>query len=738
MSAHTNIALVDVDDDDVELGVFDGYDRDRHRALESEHAATHVFRRRQDTLECVRVDPDAPRLGDRFESRSARRLGGLLPTLVEEAVARFLRRSSAKISFRRRRPLQFVSLEPKNDVANALFGRRTHGRLPLRVRRGFALEARLVRLGDARRVGLVIDARAFSVIDATCADLVADGVDLAGLYVQAAADASEPWVEDRRRTVGSVERVVGRRIVLGTDRREDVTEVDLDSAWLDPSPAAIQRLLAHYVGPDAHDELWGERSELGSGPPRLQRIDDFRARLAQEEGLEIAPGVTCRVGGWLTAGRLGGSQVPRPRFIVGPGAGREVDATKGVFRAGPRQQPEAPRGKPIEACVICEQRLAKDAGEFVRELAEGLGAHRGLATTWRLPELRWRVFPAASADARAYEQACRDALDAAADYDVAFVQTPDRSRDLIGASNPYLVSKAKFLARAIPVQEFREETMRKSDNLRQWALGGIALQVFAKLGGIPWLLKAPPAPPWEVVLGLGSAQLGTGKFGARERVVGLATAFSGDGTYWLTEASRAVPYDEHERALGETAVAALRGARAQMAWRKGDAVRVVVHSFKDFRGAHADAIVDAVKELERDGHPVELALVHVAEMHPFLVFDDADANRIPTRGLAVPLGDREVLLTMLGPEEVRNEKLGFPSPLLLKVHPSSTYTDTRALAAQALAFAAHSWRNFSPTSLPVTILYADLIASLLGRLGNLPKWDPDVLRGDVGRMRWFL
>jgi hypothetical protein len=40
---------------------------------------------------------------------------------------------------------------------------------------------------------------------------------------------------------------------------------------------------------------------------------------------------------------------------------------------------------------------------------------------------------------------------------------------------------------------------------------------------------------------------------------------------------------------------------------------------------------------------------------------------------------------MLGPEEGRNEKLGFPSPLLLKLHPSSTYTDTRALAAQARA-----------------------------------------------------
>jgi hypothetical protein len=131
-------------------------------------------------------------------------------------------------------------LEPKSDVANGLFGRRTQGRLPVRVRRGFVLEARRVRLGDWLRVGLVIDARAFSMIDANCADLVADGVDLTGLYAQVAADGSEPWAEDRRPTIRSVGRVDGRRIILGSDRREDLSEVDLDAAWLDPSPAALE------------------------------------------------------------------------------------------------------------------------------------------------------------------------------------------------------------------------------------------------------------------------------------------------------------------------------------------------------------------------------------------------------------------------------------------------------------------------------------------------------------------
>src|SRR5690606_23898140 len=137
------------------------------------------------------------------------------------------------------------------------------------------------------------------------------------------------------------------------------------------------------------------------------------------------------------------------------------------------------------------------------------------------------------------------------------------------------------------------ETMRKPTNQRQWALGGIGLQVFAKLGGVPWLLKTN-TKVHELVFGLGSASLGTSRFGARDRVVGLTTAFSGDGRYYLTETSRTVKFEEHEGAVIESAVAAFKRVRSEMAWRTGDSVRVVLHSFKDFKATHVDALKKAV------------------------------------------------------------------------------------------------------------------------------------------------
>ncbi|MCA9632954.1 MAG: hypothetical protein KC766_35120, partial [Myxococcales bacterium] len=375
--------------------------------------------------------------------------------------------------------------------------------------------------------------------------------------------------------------------------------------------------------------------------------------------------------------------------------------------------------------------------EFLTALTQGEGSHRALQQTWKLGTFALEVFEAASSSASDYERAFQAAVDEGSSWQLALVQVPTDTQDAYGDRNPYLVTKAKFLARNVPVQEFRVETMRKPTNQRQWALGGIGLQVFAKLGGVPWLLRAN-SREHELILGLGSASLGTSRFGARDRVVGLTTAFSGDGRYYLTEASRTVKYEEHEGAVVESAVAAFNRVRAEMAWRAGDSVRLVLHSFKDLRRRHVDSLKNAVSTAAGPDLQVEFAFLHLAEQHPILLFDPSEQQQIPPRGSVVRMGRYEALASVLGPNDVRNDRAGFPRPVCIKLQRGSTFENLDYLSEQVLAFAALSWRNFTPTSVPVTVLYAELIAGLLGRLGTLTRWDPDVLRGDVGSSRWFL
>lgn len=727
----TNFVLVDVDDAEIDVGTLASYDKEHHHALEDAHGADYVFRRRGDSLEAVRTNPNVALLDMQFEKRGVHDVGKLLNLLVERGFERYI--IKPKIALVRRRPLTVVSLEPKNDLANTLFGRRTQGRFPLHVRRGFRIEARTVyRKKAGPAPALVIDAITHSDLgDATCADLIADGFDLRGHYVLSLdpADAKH----GRPTTVGQVVRVEGTTVHLGSDRRGDRTQYEASALSLDLGPAALPRLAAHYVGTEAHEQLWDERNLLATGSQRWDRISKFVGRVA-EGTFEIAPGVRARLGNWVTSAELGQTMAALPRYVVG--GNKEADSTRGLFRSGPVHVPASVRTS-VRACVICEHSRRPEVESFLSALSDGEGSHRPLMQTWRIGAVSFAVFDAASSSASDYEKAFQAVIDEGTKWQLALVQVPSDTQDAHGDQNPYLVTKAKFLARNVPVQEFRVETMKKPTSQRQWALGGIGLQVFAKLGGVPWLLQTT-TKVHELILGLGSASLGTNRFGARDRVVGLTTAFSADGRYYLTETSRTVKYDEHESAVVESAVAAFKRVRTEMAWRPGDSVRIVLHSFKDLRRNHIDALKSAVVAAAGPELNVDFAFLHLAEHHPILLFDPSESQQIPQRGAVVQMGRYEALVAVLGPNEVRNDRVGFPRPVCIKLQEGSTFTQLDYLSEQALAFSALSWRNFTPTSVPITVLYAELIADLLGRLGGLSRWDPDVLRGEVGVSRWFL
>jgi hypothetical protein len=121
--------------------------------------------------------------------------------------------------------------------------------------------------------------------------------------------------------------------------------------------------------------------------------------------------------------------------------------------------------------------------------------------------------------------------------------------------------------------------------------------------------------------------------------------------------------------------------------------------------------VAAVKDIGLIG--VTFAFLHIAEEHPFTVFDrnariGKDAFG-PDRGQAVELSDHEWLLALTGRQQIKASYQGIPDPVLLRLHESSTFRDMRTLSRQVSDFGCHSWRTYGPSRLPITVLYADEI-----------------------------
>jgi hypothetical protein len=356
---------------------------------------------------------------------------------------------------------------------------------------------------------------------------------------------------------------------------------------------------------------------------------------------------------------------------------------------------------------------------------------KGFPEKYALDGVDYKIFAADDKSVESYRKACRRAITEAGDrkWDLALVQIEESFRQLPARNNPYFTTKMGFFLHQIPVQGVRIETVQQSDFQLSCSLNNMCVAMYAKLDGIPWLLRSSSENPHELVIGLGCADVGDGRFGRRERHVGITTVFSADGNYYLYNASRAVSMAEYRETFLDCLRDAIADVRQAVNWQPKEHIRLIFHStFKQFNRDEIDSVKALIKTF--DDCEIKYAFLRVGERHPYRLFDTSQPGYVvgrtglrkgqytPERGLYIQISEREVLLSLTGPGQVKRPEQGMPHPVLLSLHPSSTFTEMGYLTNQFFAFACHSWRTFLPTSTPVTILYPNLIASGLGHLSN--------------------
>jgi hypothetical protein len=228
-------------------------------------------------------------------------------------------------------------------------------------------------------------------------------------------------------------------------------------------------------------------------------------------------------------------------YVFDPtGAKMDTWADGGLQNNGPYSQQTFSKNRPRIA-VVCRASAKGRVEQFLHKFFNGQRHpnpkrkrgpfDNGLIGKYRLDGVSPKFFLADSSTADAYQRAAEQAISEDDRCDLALVQIEMAFRDLEGIDNPYLVTKHAFLTHQTPVQEFTLETASLPDGQLAYALNNIALATYCKLGGTPWLLRCDRAIAHELVIGIGSAEVGDGRLGDREKVVGFTTVFSGDGDY---------------------------------------------------------------------------------------------------------------------------------------------------------------------------------------------------------------
>lgn len=178
----------------------------------------------------------------------------------------------------------------------------------------------------------------------------------------------------------------------------------------------------------------------------------------------------------------------------------------------------------------------------------------------------------------------------------------------------------------------------------------------------------------------------------------------------------------------------LRELKKRNNWLSGDTVRVVFHSHRPLKRVDVAKIVfDCTREFGSE-QDIQMTFVTISHEHPFVFLDQAERGVpvfkgsdvrkgafVPARGSIARVGRLTRLLAVNAPRLIKRANSPLPTPLLVTLHPDSTFKNVDYLAEQALKFTSLSWRSTLPAATPVTVFYSERIAELFGRLKSTPN-----------------
>lgn len=707
------------------------YDKQKLDGFRAKYGSTHSFRRQGDTILIFSEDGTFPASGI-SHTIALKHNFSIFCSLVKDGLTRHLTELGRNPSGFN--PIELISVKQEDNLLVPILG----DTYPFQVCAKYTFDTRIIR-GDPC---LIIDCTTRRVLKENGQFFLNTGFDLTGRYVVIEQD------DGYRKLLGSVSARKGETLSV-TSPDGQAVQVHAKDVYLEASRANFDDYIQHTHGEKKDaivERIHQFISVFNGGENKKARIDTLK-KYIQLKSVRLINGTHIKIEDSPDIQQDCG-QMHKPVFVFNDNG--EADwVEKGLTQYGPYTKRTFDRNDP-SICVICAQGDKGRVEQFIRKLLKGISGSKyfsgGLEGKFALGTSRVEVFATPSDGVDAYkktiEAAIRKKADEGGRWDLAIVQVRQSFKKLKVTENPYYLGKSLFYLHQVPVQDFTIELLAQSDYSLGYSLNNMALACYAKMSGVPWLLKSSPTLSHELVIGIGSAYLGQERGTDNQRIMGITTVFSGDGSYIVSNTSKAVAPEAYCEALTAVLGETIEKIQKRMNWQKGDTIRLIFHAqVKKFNIEEIAAVREVVDKYRE--YQIEYTFLKISEDHGLNMFDSSTAGAqkgrlAPMRGKTFKLSKHEMLIYLIGQRELRQDTDGHPRGVILNVHKDSTFKDIKYLSAQLYSFASHSWRSYFPNPMPVTISYSDLIARNLGWLNQLPGWNDSVMIGKIGQSQWFL
>lgn len=628
----------------------------------------------------------------------------------------------------------------------------------------FSLHAKIYEPVDGdSKVGVFVTVGMHYDINASLDDMKKAGVDLTGMYVV----KRNPAV-DGRRLAGRIKNIVGSDVHLSEAETENESVLPLSELKLEGSKENFVHSLTALLGSKGYrglsDALDGLEASYRKGPEFDDVVEKMGSFLSRNP-IVLAQGCAAQIGGRIS---LDSAEENRSIYVAPTveyvfdrtGAKSSEYAWPGLTQYGPYDRASFANKSP-RILVAYPASTEGKVDAFLKAFRDGIGTNsKGFAKGFRdlfgLVGVEFVRCPVdisqgnKSGAKSAYISAIEGKLSSAGEVHAGIVVLFDEHAFLKGMENPYIQTKALLLTLGIPTQQVRMWTINAQPEFLQYTLQNFSISMYAKLNGTPWTVNHDKALNDELVVGMGFAELSGSRAEKRQRYVGITTVFSGDGTYLLGNVSKDCTYDGYPDMVRENMLALLKEIKKRNNWKVGDTVRVIFHAHRPLRKVDLGKILfECAREIGNE-QDIQMAFVTISQDHPFYILDRKERGievrntdqmkgvYAPARGTIARIGRLTRLLSVNSGKLIKRPNTPLPIPLLVSLHPDSTFKDVDYIAEQALKFTSLSWRSTLPSGSPVTIFYSERIAELLGRLRDVPNWSSTALNVKLKWSRWFL
>lgn len=423
-------------------------------------------------------------------------------------------------------------------------------------------------------------------------------------------------------------------------------------------------------------------------------------------------------------------RLPAPDFRFSP-AEEKTHPQKfhGLQKFGPYQ---GLKMKPTFAFVFPREYKA-DANALYLSLRNGLGLFKGFSNTFRVPfekdqvigihEFSLKHGDRGSEAGKEYAEAIQHWVSRNQTRpDLVFVLHP--RTPTWNESTPYTFCKAQLLSQGFLSQSVTLDLIRNSTQF-EWSVANIALAAFVKLGGIPWAVNRQNLAQ-QLVLGVGRSDITEPRTRNTERFIAFTTCIQGDGIFKFSTVARAsksrAEYLISLRNIVKTAI-----SRVEI--ESPETTSVTLHLPKEFSREEEEVLTDASFSTKI----TSIQTLKVTDEMNFFVVDDTSKDGIPSKGTWIQLSQQESLLYTEGREEKFTWLERTPSALRIKSYQPNA-SNLVGQTSQIFDLSQTNWRAFNARSRPVSILYSEMIARLLGHGLQIPTEHEE----SFSRRLWFL